>query len=221
MADRAFVEDPLLYRRATLLLVATVASLILTLAAGYRTRLSLVEAGAWVTHTDEVKLAIAGAERALDHGDFATVRADEAAVAALTADNARQQENVARAQVLTDQGARGALEDLFAAMQAEEDRLMIERAARITTARGRSSAAFVVGAVLTLVLGLGAFALLRFQWRAIARQRAMLQAIVESVDEGVIALEPSRKIVAINAAARAMWGDSAPQGRWPVDWATA
>lgn len=64
--------------------------------------------------------------------------------------------------------------------------------------------------------GRSAFALLRFQWHAIARQRGMLQAIVESVDEGIIALEPSRKM--INAVARSMWGDSSPQGLWPEDW---
>ncbi len=218
MGDGAAVDDQLPYRSATLLLLATMASLILTLVAGYRTRLSLIEASAWVTHTDQVKLAISNAERALDHGDFATLRSDEAAVGVITADNARQQGNLARAQALTDQGARVALEVLFADMQAEEDRLMIERVERITMARARSSAAFVVGAALTLVFGVGAFALLRLQGHDLARQRAMLHAIVESVDEGIIAIEPSRKIVAINAAARSMWGGSAPEGRWPEDW---
>jgi hypothetical protein len=52
---------------AALLLAATLASLIATIISGYVTRLSLIEATWWVTHTGEVKLAIAECERALDH----------------------------------------------------------------------------------------------------------------------------------------------------------
>jgi diguanylate cyclase (GGDEF)-like protein len=218
MADGASFDDRPPYRRATLLLSATVASLVLTLAAGYRTRLALADASAWVAHTDQVKLAITDAERALDHGDFVALRSHEAALRVLTADNPRQQQNVTLAETLTEHGARGELEGLFASMQAEEDRLKTERIERVTTERTRSSVAFVAGAVLTVLFGAGALALLRRQRQGLARQQALLQAIVESVDEGIIALEPSRKIVAINAVARAMWGGSSPQGQWPEDW---
>jgi sensor histidine kinase regulating citrate/malate metabolism len=56
--------------------------------------------------------------------------------------------------------------------------------------------------VLTVLLGVFAFALLRAQRQLLARQRALLEAIIESVDEGIIAVEPSRRMIAINAVAR-------------------
>src|SRR5580658_1282724 len=109
---------------APLLLAATIASLIVTIVGGYLTRLSLVETSWWVTHTDEVKLAINDCEFSLLRNDREALRRDEDRVKRLTVDNLRQQENVARAEVLTDPGA---LEALFKTMHAEEDRLMIER----------------------------------------------------------------------------------------------
>jgi hypothetical protein len=80
-----------------LLLAATLASLVVTVVAGYLTRLSLVEATWWVTHSDEVKLAIDECERALDHDDAGALRSAVAKVDRLTVDNPRQQKNTARA----------------------------------------------------------------------------------------------------------------------------
>jgi PAS domain-containing protein len=205
-------------RGSLLLLAATLASLILTIAAGYVTRLSLVEASWWVTHTDEVKLAIADCERALDHGDSVPLSLSMANVQRLTVDNARQQQNVARASLLAEQGSRSALEELFASMQREEDRLMTERSQQIASARWWSSAAFIVGALLTVLFGAGAFALLRAQGQELARQRALLEAILESVEEGIIATEASRSTIAMNAVARSIVGRSFPRDHLPDDW---
>jgi len=188
---------------ASLLLAATLASLIVTIVAGYFTRLSLIEASGWVTHTDGVKLAIAECERALDHGVAEALRPALGKVERLTVDNPRQQQNVSRAALLAERGgSRAELEDLFASMQGEEDRLLTVRLEWLASARTRSSVAFVVGAVLTVLLGVFAFALLRAQRQLLARQRALLEAIIESVDEGIIAVEPSRRMIAINAVAR-------------------
>jgi diguanylate cyclase (GGDEF)-like protein len=204
---------------ASLLLAATLASLIVTIAAGYVTRLSLIKASGWVTHTDEVKLAIAECERALDHGDADALRRADGKVERLTVDNPRQEENVARARLLAERGgSRDELENLFASMQGEEDRLMTVRLQWIASARARSSVAFLVGAVLTLVFGVGAFGLLRAQRQELTQQRALLEAILESVDEGIIAVAPSRHMIAINAVARSMWGGAFPRGEWPTDW---
>ena len=203
---------------ASLLLAATLGSLLLTIGAGYRTRLSLSEASWWVTHTDEVKLAIAACDRALDHGDMRTLAESEAKVARLTIDNPRQQQNVARAALLTAQNSRAALEDLFVSMQEEEDHLMAERIRWIEAARATSSAAFVVGAVLTIAFGLGSLALLRAQRQDMSRQRALLEAILESVDEGIIAVESTRHTIAMNAVARSMIGRSFPRDDLPDDW---
>jgi len=200
------------------LLSATLASLVLTIVGGCLTRLSLGEASFWVTHTDEVKLAIAECQRALDRGNFETLKASERKVERLTVDNPRQQQNIARAGLLTDQDSRGALDELFSAMQAEEDRLMGERQPRIHAASTRSSVAFVLGAVLTLMFGAAAIQMLRAQRRNATQQRALIEAILESVDEGVIAVEPSRRTVAMNAVARSMLGRSFPRDRLPEDW---
>ena len=204
---------------ATLLLAATVASLIVSVVAGYLTRLSLVESTRWVTHSSEVKLAIAECDRALYHGDAEALGAAEAKVERLTVDNPRQQQNIAQAAMLADRrGSRAELEGLFAAMQGEEDRLMAERLQRFASGRARGAIAFVVGAALTVVFGIGDLALLRAQRRDLSSQRALLEAILESVDEGIIAVEPSSRIVAINAVARSMLGGSFPRGDWPKDW---
>jgi diguanylate cyclase (GGDEF)-like protein len=203
---------------AALLLAATLASLVATIASGYLTRLSLIEATWWVTHTEEVKLAIDECERALDHDDAEALKSAEAKVQRLTVDNPTQRSNVARAGLLTERRSRAALEDLFVAMQGEEDRLMTLRTQRIASARAKSSAAFVAGAALTLAFGVGAFALLQAQRRELARQRTLLETILESVDEGIIAVDASHELVAINRVARSMWGGSAPRDQWPKDW---
>ncbi len=202
----------------TLLLAATLVSLVATIVSGYLTRLALVEAAWWVTHTDEVKLAIAECERALDRNDAGALERGEAKVKRLTLDNPSQGRNVARATPLTERSSRAELEDLFEAMQGEEDRLMTERTERIASARTKSSVAFVASAVLTLAFGMGAFAFLQSQRREIARQRTLLETILESVDEGIIAIDAAREIVAINRVARSMWGGSAPRDQWPKDW---
>jgi diguanylate cyclase (GGDEF)-like protein len=201
-----------------LLLAATLASLIATIVSGYLTRLSLIETTWWATHTDEVKLAIAECERALLRDDAKTLKSAEAKVERLTVDNPRQQRNVARAVLLTERGSRAALEDLFVAMQGEEDRLMSERTQGIALARAKSSMAFIAGAVLTTFFGIGTFALLRAQRRELTRQRVLLETILENVDEGIIAVDGSREIIAINAVARSMWGGLAPHDRWLDDW---
>jgi diguanylate cyclase (GGDEF)-like protein len=197
------------------LLAATLASLVLTILAGYLTRVSLVEATAWVTHTDDVKLAIDDCKIALARGDVDALRRSVDLFGRLTVDNERQRRNVALA---TTTQSRDALEALFDAMQGEEEVLMRERLARIETARAESSAAFVAGSVLTVVLGIGAFAVLRQQRSELFEQEALLEAILESVDEGIIAIAPSRKVIAINAAARALWGGAPPRNQWPEDW---
>lgn len=205
-------------RSPWVLLMATVASLAVTFAAGFRTRLSLVEASAWVTHTSDVKLAVEDCLVALGRNDVDGLRAAETKVERLTLDNPRQQQAIARAALLTERGEPATLADLFGAMQREEDRLMLERVQRLASARTTGWVVLTTGAVLTVVFGFAAIALLRAQRRELARQRAILAAIIESVDEGIIALGPSREILALNGAARSFWGASFPKDRWPEDW---
>lgn len=201
-----------------MLLAATLASLGVTIVAGYLTRLSLVDASAWVTHTDEVKLALDECEFALVRNDDEALKKAEAKVDHLTIDNHRQQQSVTRAVLLHERNERGSLEDLFASMQREEDRLLVERRQRISSEEMRSSIAFLAGAVLTLLFGASLLAMLRAQHQENARQKGLLEAIIESVDEGIIAVEASRTMLAMNAVARSMVGRSFPRDELPDDW---
>lgn len=209
--------------RGVLPFAVTIGCLVVTIVAGYRTQLSLVESSRWVTHTVEVKLAIADCELALLRGDADALRRTEAKVERLTVDNPRQQRNVVLA--YTRRSSQAELENLFTSMQGEEDRLMTVRMRTATSIGKRSAIAFVAGAVLTLACGAGTVALLYSQRRSLAlahaelaRQRVLLAAIIESVDEGIIAVETSRKMIAINAAARSMVGVTFPLDHVPEDW---
>src|SRR6185312_6661639 len=102
----------------------------------------------------------------------------------------------------------------------EEDRLMTERRQRFMGARERSSTIFVVGSILALLCGAGAVTFLRAQRRELERQRTLLEGIIESVDEGIIALDPARQVLALNEVARAMWNGAAPREHWPADWSS-
>ena len=200
------------------LLAATLVSLTVTFVAGYLTHLSLIEAVGWIDHTNEVKLAIDDCQFALTRADVEGLKQATANVGRLTVDNPRQQQNVARVTLLAERAERLMLADLFASMQREEDRLMTERVQRATSARTRSAAVFKVAALLTFVLGIGSFAILRARRRELEHHQALLEAIIESVDEGVIALDASGEILAMNAEARSYWGASSPRDRWPKDW---
>jgi diguanylate cyclase (GGDEF)-like protein len=209
------------------LLAATVVCLAATIGVGYLTRLRLVEKDSWVAHTVEVKLAIADCELALARGDAARVRAAEGIVQRLTVDNPVQQRAVARAVAVTVREAvpHDDLDALFESMSFEEDRLMTVRLGEMDAARQRSTTIFLVGAVLTFLFGVLGWAVQRAQTlslaatrEALTRDRALLQAVLESVDEGIIAVDASRKTIAINGAARVMVGAAYPLNRLPHDW---
>jgi diguanylate cyclase (GGDEF)-like protein len=212
------------------LLAATIACLAGTIGLGYLTRLRLVEKDSWVAHTEEVKLAIADCELALARGDIARMRGAEATVQGLTVDNPVQQRNVARAIELTLRAEfpREELGALLESMTLEENRLMTLRLDEMAAARRHSANIFTIGAVLTVLFGALSWAMQGAQSRAltsaqdaIARYKNLLEAVLESVDEGIIAVDASRKTIAINRAARVMVGASFPLDRLPEDWRPA
>jgi len=218
-------------RSKPILLAATLVCLLAALVEGYQTRRRVADASAWVTHTQEVELAIVACELALARGDSAALAAAEAAVGRLTLDNPRQQQNVARVEALSTAAPglpRERLESSFASMRAEEERLMALRVAESGAAQARSALVFVVAVALALLFGVAAFAVLESQRRATAvahemaaRQHALLEAIVESVQDGIVAVDASRRAIAINATARAMVGAAFPRDRVPEDWRPA
>jgi len=227
MGPRWLIGDS---RRNAALLAATVVCLAATIIAGYLTRQRIVEKGAWVAHTDEVKLAIAECELALARDDDAKLLAAEGTVKQLTSDNSRQQENVSRA--IAGAGRtpfpRDELEALFTTMRTEENRLMVLRRGEMAAAQQRSAVVFLAAAALTILFGWLAWTVQGAQRRslavaheAMARQRALLEGIIESVEEGIIAVDTSRKTLAINAVARAIVGEAFPRKVLPEDWRPA
>jgi diguanylate cyclase (GGDEF)-like protein len=200
------------------LLGAAVLSLTATFATGYRVRGALLEAGEWVTHTTRVKLAIDDCLFALGRDDRDALHGAEEGVRRLTADNPTQQRSVDRAERLNGVAARSELLDVFAAMQGEEDRLLSVRVDRVEQLRVESTIVFVTGFTLSVAFGIGVYLLMRMQSERLVRERALLEAILESVDEGVLAIDPDRQVLAINAATRALWGSAFPRGKLPEDW---
>jgi len=212
------------------LLAATIACLAGTIGAGYLARLRIVDKDSWVAHTEEVKLAIAACDLALARGDIARMRGAEATVQGLTVDNPVQQRNVARAIELTVRAElpHEELGALLDAMTLEENRLMTMRLDEMAAARRHSANIFTIGAVLTVLFGALSWAMQGAQSRALtsardatSRDKGLLEAVLESVDEGILAVDVSRKTIAINRAARVMVGASFPLGRLPEDWRPA
>jgi diguanylate cyclase (GGDEF)-like protein len=188
------------------------------------------------------------ARAAAEHPDpAALVRALEAlrfaeqSVLALTVDNGPQQVRVTRALEMEDRLARASadgrgdtpewrasaksLERLHAEMAADEDRLMVIRARALELSRVRSTDAFAAGTSLTFILAVVAVAFLRKERAALSlaqheihRQRAMLDSVVDSVGEGVMAMTPTREFLVVNQACRDMLGDDFPLDRLPADW---
>lgn len=211
--------------RGALLLGATLACIALMVVAGFLTRLSLLRASAWVAHSDQVKLALAACDVALARGDTTALRQAEDRVEKLAVDNPRQAESIARAKTITGSGSPDELEALFASMQAEEDRLRVDRLAEIDRSWALGRVAFFAATGLMLAFAVLAVRYQRAQGRALRRahdeaseQRAMLQAVIETVDEGVVAVDAARNTLVMNAVARAMVGADYPRDHLPKDW---
>lgn len=209
------------------MLAVTVVCVAATFVAGSVTRLRTVERDSWVAHTIEVKLAIADCVLAAERGDAPALQAAEMTVQRLTVDNPVQRDNVAHVLALNGgrQNPRADPLPILTSMRAEEDRLMLLRTRAMDAARGHGSTLFAIGAGLTIALGLLTFMTQRAQGRALAaahrsaaRQHALLTAVIETVDEGIVAIDALRNTIAVNAVARKMVGSAFPLDRLPEDW---
>jgi PAS domain S-box-containing protein len=153
-------------RSPTLLLIgATLASLVITICAGYAAHLSWVDASDCARHSYEVKLAIDQCKLAIAHHDVAALQGAEAKVKSLTVDNPREQESLTRAQTLLGKGSFDDLDDEFSSMQRIEDDLLAERMRRMAKARGATLLASMIGGLLTVAFGVGCLGFVRAQLR--------------------------------------------------------
>jgi diguanylate cyclase (GGDEF)-like protein/PAS domain S-box-containing protein len=188
----------------------------------------MVAATAWVTHIDLVKVAIAECEIRLARGDWAGFREAAAKLDAVTEGAALPDGTPRRfAAMLATEGNARALEASLSSMQSDADRLMAMRLDEMDAARARSRVVFIIGAFLAIVAGAGVSVLLRVQRaqlfasnRGAHRGKALLEAVIETVDEGIVAVDAERRTIAINAAARLMVGDAFARERLAEDWRT-
>jgi diguanylate cyclase (GGDEF)-like protein len=217
------------------------AFVLLTLLGVVFARRAYQAATSWVQHTTDVKLAIDGARidleesapRGADAAGFARVRDDVRRIRQLTRDNPRQQARLdelepeveaagalARAGRLTD-AQSDRLRALLAQMLAEEDALMSVRTAEQEAQRQRSWLVFGVCACLACAFAIAAILTLRRQSRALFRQSALFGAILESMGDGVLALDSERRFLVVNAALRRVFGDIVVGGRVSPEWMVA
>lgn len=196
--------------RGRLLAGAGLVALTVAAAAGFEGREDLLESQRLVTHTNDVKLELAAARLALARGDRVALHAAEQNLERLTVDNTRQQRAVARAALLTEQDANTALDAVLVTMDHEESLLMDTREDRLIAAERRHALASGLAFVLTIALLAAASASQRKRRAELAHQRRLIEAVVEKVDEGIVAVSATGETIAFNAALRAMLGSRIP-----------
>ncbi len=211
--------------RLDVLGAAAILSWLVMLLAGYVTQLELVTRTGYVQSAAEVKLAFMAYEVDVARGDRQKLRADDEKLERLAAQEPAQRDNVARILALTASGDQAALDAQLRGAIEDEDRAMDQRSREIDGVRLRSAAILIAGALLSVVFGAGAYRILEAHREPLARAHrepgeghALLEAVIESVRQGIIAVDSTRKIIAMNGAARAILGSTFPQDRMPSDW---
>jgi diguanylate cyclase (GGDEF)-like protein len=213
--------------RLNVLVGTTILALLVTGTSLFAVRQQLVGATAWVTHIDEVRLLLAECEVRVAQRDWPAFRAAQGRLATLTANDPpfRTGSIDELSRMTASQGAAGPLETLLTSMQMEEDQLLQSRLAELNAARYRSRAVFVLGGLLALAAAISVVVILRAQnamllasSRGAHRGKALLEAVIETVDEGIIAIDAERRTIAINPAARAMVGETFARERFPEEW---
>src|SRR5580692_5538764 len=223
---------------------AAVVSLACAIAAMFVARARLLEAGRWVRHTSDVELSIAAcrvhvreaqlSEARLDLPGRRTVLAeaqsDVERFAELTADNPIQQ---TRAKGLLGQlrsfagdSAEGLrIDQVLRDLGATESSLMDIRMATLKRTTRSGWLALTASATLTVLLVAVILTALRRQSLALAlaegnlrRKGALLESVVDSMADGIMAITPERTFLHVNRAARRLLGEAFPAGAFPVDW---
>jgi diguanylate cyclase (GGDEF)-like protein len=221
------------------ILGAALVSLACAIVAMFVARAHLLEANGWVRHTSDVELAIAACrihvhEAQLNGFDrraaLAEARGDAEHIAALTADNPTQQTRVKALlpllQAFTGNVADSVrIDQIFRELAAVEGSLMDIRMA--TLQRTTRTGWIVIGTCATLTVLFVAFILAALHRQSLALARAevnvrrggvLLESVVDSMVDGIMAITPERKFLHVNRAARRLLGDSFPTDSFPKDW---
>jgi diguanylate cyclase (GGDEF)-like protein len=200
-------------------------------------RAHLIEASQWVSHTSEVQLSIAACrihvrEAQVSAADHPPSLAEDAGarLRALTADNPAQQARAVSVQRLLRSfgGDAAAAERIDAALRelaAVEGSLKDLRIATLERATHIGWLVSLVSATLTVVLIVLLVGTLYRQSLALAQahlelrqESALLESVVDSMVDGVMAITPQRTFLHVNRAARRMLGEDFPVESFPKDW---
>jgi diguanylate cyclase (GGDEF)-like protein/PAS domain S-box-containing protein len=186
--------------------------LMLTLLALALARAAYLEATRWVSHSQDVKLAIARARVAVDEGDVGGAGASLGEIRALTADNPRQ-----RARLESFRADAPDVRTQFDALTAEEDVLLSIREADERSKR--VVVWFVLGGCSILAIGLTVAAILIAlrDERALARHTALLGSILDSIGDSVVAIDRQRRFVVTNAAFRHIFAEGLTHGQLALE----
>jgi diguanylate cyclase (GGDEF)-like protein len=221
------------------LLGAALLSLACAIIGLFVARQRLVEANEWVRHTSEVQLSIGSCrlhvrEAQLDARDrpivLASARADAEHIRGLTADNPPQQARVKRLIPLLrafdgDPGGGGRIDVELREMGIVEGALMDVRMTTLERARRIGWLVISVSSFLTVFLVTIMLGKLYRQSRAltsahlkIRHEGALLESVVDSMVDGIMAITPERRFLHVNRAARRLLGDGFPEDSFPKDW---
>ena len=223
----------------SLLLGAAAVSLAYALVSMFFARAHLLEAGGWVQHTSDVQLSIAACridlqeaqlEAPSNPASLAEARGDAERIARLTADNPIQQTRLKvllpLLQTFTGDAAVGVrIDQILRELAAVEDSLMH---IRLETLRRTTQVGWIVisvSAILTVLLVAFTLSALHRQSLALVqaelksrRAGALLESVVDSMVDGVMAITPERRFLHVNRAARRLLGDRFPAESFPKDW---
>lgn len=218
---------------------ATVVSLVCAIVGLFVARVHLLEANGWVQHTSEVELSIAACRLAVRQSllnvgqrsaSLADARADAEHVAALTVDNPSQQARTKAVLKLLqpfdgDLAQATQIDLALRELTAVEGSLMDIRSTTLKRTTHIGWLVITTTTSLTVVLIALLLGTLYRQSQALAlaqvnlrQEGALLESVVDSMVDGIMAITPERKFLHVNRAARRLLGDDFPDQSFPKDW---
>jgi len=220
-------------------LAAAVLSLTCVIAGMFVARARLLEASAWVRHTSDVELAVATCRVHVREAQVSAVTrpallvqalADIALIKRLTLDNPLQQRRIDALLPLLrafsgDAFQATRIDDGLQEFGVVESSLKDARMVTLVEATHVGWLASSASAALTVFLVATLFGTLRRHSKKLERvdselrrEGALLESVMESMVDGIIAITPSRAFLHVNRAARRLLGDEFPSGSFPKDW---
>ncbi|HEY3253573.1 MAG TPA: diguanylate cyclase [Polyangiaceae bacterium] len=220
-------------------LAAAVVSLACVIAGMFVARARLLEASEWVRHTSDVELAVANCRVHVREAQLSALTqparleqagADIALIERLTVDNPLQQRRIGALlpsfRAFSGDAAQATqIDDALQQLGLVERSLKDARMVTLVQATRAGWLASSASTALTVCLVAMLFGALRRHSKKLERvhselrrEGAMLESVVESMVDGVIAITPSRAFLHVNRAARRLLGDEFPTGIFPKDW---